>query len=291
VQDDTAGREAYHPPVPGVVRTIVGAIRVVHPAPTAAVVTLSAALAAILAAQNAADGLGPRTWLVTLSVLGSQVLTGATNDWADRRRDAVVQHDKPIPSGEIPARGAIVVAVAGLALQVAASVPLGPLALGLGLVASASAAAYNLGLSATPASVIPYLVSFGVLPFWIASGVDVPIDRVAAAPLLVAPFAAAAHLANTARDFDADRSIGRRNLAQVLGRGRAIAAAWALALGAGLVPGALALAAGRIGALDGALGAAGLIAVAQGFGSARRLWVGMLVAAVCWTAAWALGTG
>jgi hypothetical protein len=186
VQDDTAGREAYHPPVRGVVRTIVGAIRVVHPAPTAAVVTLSAALAAILAAQNASDGLGPRTWLVTLSVLGSQVLTGATNDWADRRRDAVVQHDKPIPSGEIPARGAIVVAVAGLALQVAASVPLGPLALGLGLVASASAAAYNLGLSATPASVIPYLVSFGVLPFWIASGVDVPQDLVDLA-LLVLP--------------------------------------------------------------------------------------------------------
>ena len=40
-----------------------------------------------------------------------------------------------------------------------------------------------------------------------------------------------------------------------------------------------------------AAGKPGLIAVAQGWGSPSRLWAGMLVAAVCWTAAWALATG
>ena len=39
-----------------------------------------------------------------------------------------------------------------------------------------------------------------------------------------------------------------------------------------------------------ALGAIGLVAVAQGAADERRLWYGMLVAAVCWTAAWGLST-
>ena len=38
-------------------------------------------------------------------------------------------------------------------------------------------------------------------------------------------------------------------------------------------------------------GVIGLGAVAQGFGDSNRLWVGMLIAAVAWTAAWALATG
>ena len=38
------------------------------------------------------------------------------------------------------------------------------------------------------------------------------------------------------------------------------------------------------------LGLVGLIAVGQGVTSERRLWYGLLVAAVSWTAAWALST-
>ena len=41
-----------------------------------------------------------RVVLVALSVLGSQIVTGAMNDWADRDRDAVTQPSKPIPAGE-----------------------------------------------------------------------------------------------------------------------------------------------------------------------------------------------
>ena len=39
------------------------------------------------------------------------------------------------------------------------------------------------------------------------------------------------------------------------------------------------------------LGAVGLAAIGQGVAGPQRLWFGMLVAAVCWTAAWALATG
>lgn len=270
-------------------RILIGLVRLVHPAPSLAVVTLSAALGAILVAE-AGKPLGARLSLTVLAVLGSQMLTGVLNDWTDRSRDALAQPTKPISAGLVSAPMALALAAAGLALQVGASLPLGLAPMTLGLAASASAISYNLWLSRTPLSVVPYLVSFGLLPLWVAAGVGVPLERVALAPLLIGPFAAAAHLANTLRDFDADATLGSRNLAQVLGRRMAFRIAWSLAMGAGLGAG-LTLAIGD--ALEPAgvgLGIVGLAAVAQGISGPHRLWGGMLVAAVCWTAAWALAT-
>jgi 4-hydroxybenzoate polyprenyltransferase len=272
-------------------RAVVALIRIVHPAPAAAVVALTATLAAILTTQAGGDALDTRVGLVTLCVLGSQILTGALNDWADRARDATVQPTKPIPSGEVSPAAALGLAGLGLLLQIVASLPLGPLPLGLGLVASASAATYDLWLSRTVLSFAPYLVSFGVLPLWIASGVGVPLERVAAAPLLVGPFAVAAHLANTVRDFDADARVQSGNLAQRLGRGRAFGLAWAMAMAIGVGGGIALVLAGRVEIIGLALGTAGIVAVGQGIRGPHRLWAGMLIAAVCWTAAWALTTG
>ena len=120
--------------------------RLIHPAPAAAVVSLAAALGAILSTQSGGSAFSTRVVLVTLSVLGSQILTGALNDWADRGRDELVQRTKPIPSGQVSPRGALNLAVGGLALQVATSIALGAAPLLLGLAATASAIAYNLSL-------------------------------------------------------------------------------------------------------------------------------------------------
>lgn len=264
-------------------------LRLVHPAPTAAVVVLSAALGAILLSQADGPVASTRLGLTVTAVLGSQILTGALNDWADRRRDAMAQPTKPIPAGDVTPGVALAIAAIGLAIQVGASIFLGPLPLALGLAAAGSAVAYNLWLSRTPASFIPYLVSFGLLPLWIAAGVGASLERVAATPWLIGPFAVAAHLANALRDFDADASLSSRNLAQVLGRRTSFRLAWGLAMAVG-VGAALVLGPGRTPAVV-VLGALGLTAVVQGGGSPRRLWSGMLVAAVCWTAAWALATG
>jgi 4-hydroxybenzoate polyprenyltransferase len=269
---------------------VLALIRLVHPAPTVAVVTLSAALAAILSVQSGSSAWW-RVVLLALSVLGSQILTGALNDWADRDRDAVVQPTKPIPSGGVSPTAALTLAALGLLLQVAGSAPLGLLPTGLGLLASASAAAYNLWLSRRAASFLPYLVSFGLLPVWIATGVAAPLERIAAAPILVGPFAVAAHLANTVRDFDADASLGSGNLAQRLGRRTAFTLAWVLAMAIGIGVGAAFVVGGGRDPAGLLLGAIGIAAVAQGLIGPDRLWAGMLVAAVCWTAAWALGTG
>jgi len=266
-------------------------VRLVHPGPAAAVIALSAVLASVLSAQA---GHGPLTsaWLLTvLGVAGSQILTGALNDWADRTRDAVAQPDKPIPSGRVTPRAALLLAGGGAALQLAATIPLGAGPVALGVVASGSAIAYNLWLSRTPMSVVPYLVSFGTLPLWIAAGVGAPFERVALAPVIVGPFAAAAHLANALRDFDVDRRLASRNLAQVLGRMAAFRVAGGMALGVAAVVGVAFAFGGRVTPLPLALGAIGVGAVALGIRAPDRLWPGMLVAAVAWTAAWALGSG
>ena len=270
---------------------VIGLVRLVHPAPAAAVIALTTALAAILAAQSGQPPLNARVLLTALSVAGSQIATGAFNDWADRERDEVAQPGKPIPSGALSEGAALGLGGAGILLQVAASIPLGLLPLAIGLVAVGSALAYDLWLSRGPASFVPYLVSFGLLPVWVAAGVGVPLERVALAPVLIGPFAVAAHLANALRDFEIDAALGSGNLAQRLGRRRSLIVAWALAMGVGVGTGIGLAATGRLGSGTLALGAIGLLAVGQGLGSSRRLWAGMLVAAVSWTAAWALATG
>jgi 4-hydroxybenzoate polyprenyltransferase len=268
-----------------------GAIRLVHPAPTLAVTALSAALGAILLVQ--AGPFDGDRWLLTVAaVLGSQIFTGATNDLVDRGRDqAAGRLQKPLAGGELSAEAALWIASIGLAVQLAASLQLGTAALLLGAGATLSALAYNLWLSRTPLSVVPYLVSFGLLPLWVAAGVGVPLDRVLPAVPLVAPFAAAAHLANVARDYGSDAVGGSRSLPQVLGERRSVWLALALAMAVGVGVGLAMTVAGRASVATMALGLAGLAAVAQGAGSATRLWYGILLAAVAWTAAWALGSG
>jgi 1,4-dihydroxy-2-naphthoate octaprenyltransferase len=150
--------------------------------------------------------------------------------------------------------------------------------------------AYNAALSRTPFSPLPYLVSFGLLPAWIAAGVGVDPTRLLPAMPLGALFAGAAHLANTLRDFDADAAGGSRSLAQLLGRGRTRALAAGCLVAVGLGVGA-ALIIGGAGPASLALGTVGLAAVAIGSLRERWLWYGILVAAVAWTAAWALATG
>ena len=276
--------------LPAVVTSIGAAVRLVHPAPTLAVTTLSAVLGAILLAQ-VGQPIDERWVFTVAAVLGSQIFVGATNDVVDRARDqAAARVSKPLAAGDLSPGTAVWIASVGLALQLVASLRLSGLALALGFAATGSALAYNLWLARTPLSVIPYRVSFGLLPLWVAAGVGVPLERVALAPLLVAPFAAAAHLANALRDFEADATLGSRNLAQVLGRRTALLLAWALAMGVGLGVGLVLVAGGETGVPALLLGLLGLVAVAQGARGPEALWAGMLIAAVAWTAAWALAS-
>jgi len=273
-----------------VLRRAWAVVRLVHPAPAAAVTALSAALATILAAESGGGVHIATIALVTASVAGSQVFTGATNDLTDQTRDAILRPEKPLPAGELSPNAALWIAAGGLAIQVVTASRLGPIPLVFGVAASASALAYNLWLSRTPLSVVPYLVSFGLLPLWIAASVGVPLERVAPAVLLVGPFAAAAHLANTLRDFDADAALGSRCLAQVLGRRIAHSLALALAVGVALGAALSFVLAARLQPASVVLGVLGLLAILRGTSNATRLWQGVLAAAILWTIAWALAS-
>ncbi len=252
--------------------------------------SLSAALAIILGRETGGVS-GDTLALVMASVFGSQVFTGATNDLADQTRDAILQPRKPLPANDLSASTALWIASAGLALQILTSARLGSTYLLLGAVATTSALAYNLWLSRTPLSFVPYLVSFGILPVWVAVGVGVPVERVLPAVVLVIPFATAAHLANTLRDFDLDKQLGSQCLAQVLGRRATHWLAVGLAVGVGVGVALTFILADAVPPSSVVLGVMGLLFVLPGARNADRLWPGMLGAAVAWTIAWGLASG
>lgn len=201
-------------------------IRACHPEPTAAVTALSGAFAAS-AGRDA-----PGVVAVIVAVLAGQLSVGWCNDYADRDRDRRSNRlDKPVASGEVPARTVGIAAVAALALCVPLSLLSGPLPGAMHVLAVLSAWAYDLQLKATALSVLPYAVSFGLLPAFIVLGQPgadgVPVWLVAAGALL----GAGAHFANALPDLADDLRTGVRGLPHRLGApaSRALAALLLLA--------------------------------------------------------------
>jgi len=202
-----------------------GLLRACHPAPTAAV-TAAATLLALAGGRPAGQ--------VAAAVLASQLAVGWHNDWWDADRDATVgRRDKPIPAGAVPRR---VVGVAALLAAVATP----PLALlsgpGPALAATVGLGAallYNWPLKNTALSVLPWLVSFGLLPVFVLRGG--PAWLVAAAALL----GGGAHFVNALPDLADDARTGVRGLPHRLGAtgSRVAAAAGLLAASALLVLG------------------------------------------------------
>ena len=187
-------------------------IRASHPEPALAVTGVAALLA---------WGVGHRPGgvvVVTAAVLASQLAVGWLNDWLDADRDtAVGRTDKPLVEGAISRR---VVGTAG-ALAALATPPLAlaanPAAAVLATVALVAALLYNWPLKFTPASVLPYALSFGALPAFVVLALPdapaPPLWLVAAGVLL----GAGAHFANVLPDLDDDVRTGVRGLPHRIG--------------------------------------------------------------------------
>jgi 4-hydroxybenzoate polyprenyltransferase len=239
---------------------------------------------AVSAALAAAVGRGVAgTVAVAAAVLAGQLSIGWMNDYLDRDRDVRAHRaDKPVVAGTT----APATLRTATALAAAAVVPLsllsGWFAGSLHLIAVASAWSYNLWLKATALSVLPYVVSFGLLPAFITAGLPGhPVYGwlVAAGALL----GAGAHFANVLPDIDDDLATGVRGLPQRLGAtGSRIAAGTLLALAS------LVLAVGPPGP-PGALGVGAVaVAVAAAIGAgvlgrrpgSRAPFLGVLVVAV-----------
>lgn len=160
----------------------------------------------------------PGAVAVAAAVLAGQLSVGWQNDYLDRDRDARVSRaDKPLARGVL---GSGLVRVAA-GVSGAASVPLSLLS---GLVpgllhiaAVASAWSYNLRLKSTVVSVVPYAVSFGLLPAFVVTGL--PGHPVPPAWLVLAGalLGAAAHFVNVLPDLADDAQTGVRGLPHRLG--------------------------------------------------------------------------
>ena len=260
----------------GGVGTIRALVRACHPEPTAAVTAVSVALAAAVGRGVAG------TVAVAGAVLAGQLSIGWMNDYLDRDRDVRVDRaDKPVVAGTVaPATLHTATAVAAVAV-VPLSLLSGWFAGSLHLIAVGSAWSYNLWLKATALSVLPYAVSFGLLPAFVTAGLPGhPVYGwlVAAGALL----GAGAHFANVLPDIDDDLATDVRGLPHRLGAtGSRIAAGALLALAS------LVLAVGPPGP-PGALGVGAVaVAVAAAVGAgvlgrrpgSRAAFLGVLVVA------------
>jgi len=160
-------------------------------------------------------------------VLAGPIVCGmsqAANDWCDRHVDAVNEPDRPIPSGRIPGRWGLYIALAMTVLSLAVGWLLGPWGFGATVVGVIAAWAY----SAEPVRLKrsgwwgPGLVglSYEGLPWFTGAAVllsGAPGFEIVTIALL---YAFGAHGIMTLNDFKAlegDRQYGVRSLPVVLG--------------------------------------------------------------------------
>ena len=212
-------------------RTLDALRRSSHPGPTFLVTTVAVLLGV---------GANLDVWrivVVGIVILLDQLSVGWSNDWIDAGRDREVgRGDKPVASGEISATLVRNAAILGAALSVLVSIPLGWQAALGHLLFLVSAWAYNLWLKNTPISVVPFIVSFGMLPLIVTLS--------AADPAVAAPWAmgagallgVAAHFANVLPDLEADRATGISGLPHRMGTSApGLVIAGSLAAASGLV--------------------------------------------------------
>lgn len=201
-----------------------------HPGPSLAVTAVSVVL-------GIAVGLDPlHVAILGVAFLLGQLSVGLSNDWIDVERDrAVGRTDKPVAAGRVSTgtvrASSFVTAVAAILL----TLPLGWLATLAHTIFIVSAWTYNLGLKNTPVSVLPYIVSFGLLPLIATLARPVPTAAAAWALALGALLGIAAHFANVLPDLDDDARTGIAGLPHRLGRAASGVVIWASLAAGGVV--------------------------------------------------------
>ena len=190
----------------------VGAIRLVHPFPSALDAVATAVLAVI------AGGSGAVVATLAAAMFALQLSIGAANDVVDAPRDAASRPTKPIPAGLVPPGAAVAFAIASAVLGLALSATRGPATLALAGAGLGAGLAYDLRLKATPWSWLPFAAGIPLIPLyaWVGSVGTVP-PAVLVLVLLAVPAGAGLAVANALPDEPGDRAGGTRTVATVLG--------------------------------------------------------------------------
>ena len=162
--------------------------------------------------------------LFMAAVLCGQLSVGWLNDFVDASLDgSVARSDKPVVAGTLR-RSALKVPIAIALILV---VPLSILAAGFiggmaHILAVASAHVYNLYLSRTMWSWLPYAVSFGLLPLFVAQTASAALWPETLMITLFSLVGVIAHLLNALPDIEIDRKAGKGGLVVSLGRQKSL---------------------------------------------------------------------
>ncbi len=165
-------------------------------------------------------------------------MSQAANDWCDRHVDAINEPDRPIPSGRIPGRWGLWIALAMTGLGLAVGYSLGPWVFGATILAVIAAWAYSAEPLRAKKSGLwgPALcgLAYETLP-WI-TGVAILTSGAPSISVIVIAvlYGLGAHGIMTLNDFKAvegDRAMGLRSLPVTLGPDRAArVACWVMAV-------------------------------------------------------------
>jgi len=198
-------------------------LKAAHFGPTVLVVIMALALSLTQFSIGAACE-------IAFAIFCGQLFVGWTNDFVDFSRDkAAGRLNKPLVASTLSVHTLRVCIYLAFCSAVIASLvsPLGLSGSAIHLLGLLSATAYNLKLKATVLSVVPYMVSFGALPFaiYVAAGKQPPIWLVLAFVLFTCAF----HFLNVLKDLDADIEQHVMGLPQIIGRTNSIFVAMILA--------------------------------------------------------------
>jgi len=193
-------------------RTISGLIKATHFGPTFLVVTISFFLSRVQ--YQPVDSLR-----IAIAILAGQCVVGWTNELVDYSLDAAAARSKkPLVGGLVTTnqlRIAISIALF-MALLLSLISPLGVIGTLVHALLLLSATMYNLYLKKTVFSVLPYVISFGGLPWavYLSAGKNPPIWLV----LGFIFFSSSFHFLNVLKDLETDVAQGVLGLPQQVGR-------------------------------------------------------------------------
>jgi len=173
---------------------------------------------------------------ICLAIFAGQLVVGWSNDVIDYPLDRAANRvKKPLVSGEISLQ--LLQRLIPIALLSATIISfIGPLGLSgtlVHLLGLLSAMTYNLKLKSTIFSPLPYIISFGALPWaiFLAAGTTPPLWLY----LALALFTTAFHFLNVVKDLQWDIEQGVLGLPQRIGKTRSLISAALLALAGVLV--------------------------------------------------------
>ncbi|HBJ73030.1 MAG TPA: ubiquinone biosynthesis protein UbiA [Actinobacteria bacterium] len=190
-------------------------IRASHPAPALAVTVVMSTLAWRSGWESTPLA------LFTLAMLSGQLSVGWSNDAHDADMDhAAKRSDKPVVAAELSVRLLWRCALVALGISVVASLAAAGLAGAFHVMSLAAAWSYNLRLSRTGWSWLPYAVAFGLIPPFVSEGLEPPSTPTLWSILVFMAIGVAAHLANAAQDTTTDAEYGHTSSAIILGESK-----------------------------------------------------------------------